>query len=253
MARKKQPINNFIRAQQIAARKRRERVEQMELEGVFSKVKIAAALGVNVQTITADLKYIHEVWAKDDVRRSAVLRARHVRRMELAGFLAIQAFYASQQNAEEITTQYVPRRCKYCKGEGTTNGRGPVKKCVACKGEGTVIVEQVSKRMKGQAGDSSLLRLYKECMQDVAKTKGLYPKEPNNLPITNNTVHIYGGVDYSKADDELLLEAKQMLLRLTESAKSNVLDAESMDDENNTDSMEEVVEPEPGDDTMEDV
>ena len=62
MARRKRPVNSHVRAQQIVARKRRARVEELELEGVFSQRRIAATLGVSLKTVEKDLTYIHEMW-----------------------------------------------------------------------------------------------------------------------------------------------------------------------------------------------
>ncbi len=228
MTRRKHRLNSFVREQQIAARQRREQVEKLWLEGVFSQRRIATELGASVKTVEKDLKHIHDTWAREDIRKSSVRRAQFVRRMEMAGRLALESFEVSKQQAEETTTQSIPRRCRDCKGAEKVNGSRT--KCPACSGKGTVTVEVVTKRVKGQAGDPSFLKVYKDCMTEIARVKGLYPKEkPGGPALFGNgaKVAIVGGVDYSKVSPESVLQARQALLEVAESAKANALNAES--------------------------
>ena len=66
-------------------------------------------------------------------------------------------------------------------------------------------------------------------MVEAAKLKGLYPKEQHKQPLQlqADNLHIYGGIDYSKASPDTILNAKQALLELAESAKRNTLEAKS--------------------------
>ena len=88
----------------------------------------------------------------------------------------------------------------------------PVKRtvCKACKGEGTVLVEVVTKKVKGQAGDASFLREFRENMTAAAKLKGLFPKERAMPPLQLNAdnLYIHGGIDYTKADPKTILKFK---------------------------------------------
>jgi hypothetical protein len=67
-------------------------------------------------------------------------------------------------------------------------------------------------------------------MVQIAKVKGLFPKEKTGSPALfgdGAKVTIVDGVDYSKAPPELVLQARQALLELTESAKRNTLAEEA--------------------------
>jgi len=235
MAQKKR-LNNHVQQLQVEARNRRERVEQMWLEGVFNRAKIAAALGVCKATVDNDLNYIQANWAKEDIRKSAVLRAKYTRRFEMAAYLALQSYYRSREDAEETVTQLVPKKCKDCEG-GVVVRKGRATKCSVCKGTGLVTVELITKRVKGQAGDSSFLRTFKECMAEAAKIKGIYPKERKGpqlpLGIGGNAV-VFQGVDYSKLPADLLLRTKQVLLEVEGAAalvaRSDDVDASAADE-----------------------
>ena len=126
---------------------------------------------MSLKTVEKDLKYIHENWVHEDVRKSSVPQGEVPTPLRAGRASGAAVLLRSRQDATEITTQYVPRRCRDCKGTGTigtapANGsKAKPKACPACKGEGTVTVEVVTKKVKGQAGDSSFLARTNQSMK----------------------------------------------------------------------------------------
>lgn len=202
--------------QTMIRRKRMARVEQMLLHGVTSKQLMASRLGCTDTTICNDLKLIRSQWMEDDIRKSRERRSEYIRKFHYAAQLAMTAFERSQQCTEEITTVYTPRTCPECKGKGM-DPNNDEKWCGNCRGKGKILVETVTRKVKGQPGDPAFLRVYKECMTESARIENMYPhakivdRSRNSLQIVNKT---NWNVDFKAIPQETLLEARQVLAQL---------------------------------------
>lgn len=208
----------------IAQRERRQKVATMLLRGITNHSVMAAAVGVAPCTVWSDVKHIRQNWLRDDCRMAKYEAALRVKQLEYGALKAMESYERSRQDSEEITTDYVPRKCIDCKGtgfiEGTTNW------CLTCDSTGSVLVEHVVRKVKGQAGSAAHLAVYTKAISDIAKIKGCYPL---NNQVTDNsigkTVIQASMVDYSKAPAELLLRAREACYLLTQSVGgSDVVD-----------------------------
>lgn len=201
-------------------RKRRARVRDMMLKGVVHQDQMAARLGVCQATISKDIKWIFDTWLKDDIRTAKDKRNRRVRQLEMVVQMAIVSFERSRQDAEEITLTKVPRRCPDCKGSGMN---GDDNWCETCNGDGTIYAETETRRVKGQAGDSSFLGKFTEAVREMARIENLYPRGGAAArKIEGRVLHAHiglGNLDLDKAPAELILNVKEAYSRLENSVK----------------------------------
>jgi len=192
----------------IAHRKRLSALAKLYIAGVRDRSQLAAAFGVGLMVISNDLRELFDGWLKEDIRSIAKEKSIACRQMDFGALEAINAWERSKQNREVITTEYLPRNCPDCKGSGFVEDTE--KWCPTCDGEGRITVENVTRKIEGQAGDSSLLSSYREFIKERAKIKGLYPdsesmKKGKSQP---NTIELHANarIDFSKASPEILLE-----------------------------------------------
>lgn len=203
----------------ILALQRRERVADMMLRCV-PRTQIAAALGITLMRVCQIEDQLMDEWLKEDITTARRKRARYVRQQKLGAFLALAAFERSRQDAETITTEYIPRKCPDC--EDGMVGANLDQWCPRCKGEGQIIVEHISRKVTGQAGDSTFLANYRASIAEAAKMEGAYFRDKvskkRERPLIEQHLHIQGGIDYSKLPDQLLLEAKRLCLQMAKVA-----------------------------------
>lgn len=206
--------------------RRRRRVSDMLLRGVTSQEQMAARLGVSQPTIALDVRAIYLSWVEGDIKRAVEKRARRVRQLEFAASRSFDAFERSQQNAETVTTEYRQARCPDCRGTTWLNGDPDTEEwCPTCKGDGTIIVEHVTRQVRGQAGDSSHLGNFWRIIAEIAKMEGCYPTQVNirqkvvqkNQQFNIGAVAV-GAVDYSRVPNEVLIQAMESLERLNQAA-----------------------------------
>lgn len=171
--------------------KRRERVRDFLLQGMFNQVKIAAALGVSQVTISSDIHAIFNQWRGDSIKETRRKRDLVVRQLDHAAYKAMVAFDRSCQVAEEMQTVYHPKPCEDCCGTGFKSGdEHSGEWCETCGGNCVVMVEVVTRRAKGQAGDSSFLRVFNECVREKARLWGLYPSMAGKV-VNKKSLHLH--------------------------------------------------------------
>jgi RecJ-like exonuclease len=145
--------------------------------------------------------------------------ARRIEQLSMAAAAAWNSYEISKQNQEETITNYLPRPCRAC-DDGKVAGTDDW--CAVCGGTGSVVVENVTRKVKGQAGDSSFLREFRENVKDMIRLEGLYEIMMENIkgkenpppppPAQYNTfIQADKFFDVSKMSSETLLKAKMLL------------------------------------------
>jgi len=209
------------RGTSIAVLERRRKVRDLVLQGVFQE-DIAVRLGVCEATITNDVKAIYAKWMDDDKAATKEKIARRVRQLELSAREAYNSFQASKNNVETVQTTYDRETCKTCEG----TGRKGAKPCKVCEGTGIKLIENITRRQTGQAGDPSLLRVYVESIKEASRLQGLYAyikaryaKKKDGQPVVNVMVG-NGSIDWSRVPDEKILQIRYACAQALESSKA---------------------------------
>lgn len=220
--------NTQITQQQAEKRAREQRIEDLLLRGNTSRKKIAYALNLPIIEVANNIEQITTRWTTESIKKASYKRTLRIRQLEHAATLALASYERSRQDIEQVTTSYHKAKCSDCKGTGLIEERW----CPTCKGTGKITVEDVTKRVTGQAGDPAFLRTFKECIVECAKLEGVYPRlDPKHKPQEHTAtpsqhLHLHG-LDLSKCSPQALLAAKQALAELTTHAA--VLPAEATD------------------------
>lgn len=221
--------SSHINKRTIAKQKRLVKVNEMLLHGYTNQEQMAAAIGVSPRVMSYYIKEIREGWDQERKKRGYDGLAICIKKMELLQQLSLNSFESSKQNEETIMTTITPQRCTVC-NDGMVS---ETEWCKICNGEGEIMVETVTRKVRGQAGDSSFLKEFRESVKECAKLLGLYPtKKPIELPKPDTHLHAHihqnGTSSLSGADPEALLDAREALLRLKQSIESNkAIDVES--------------------------
>jgi len=218
----------------VIARKRRikrralmQQVRTLMLQGLTNQTTIAGMIGVSQPSVGKYMKRIFEEWLGYDVRTTRQLVRYHVEQLSLGAYEAINAWEQSKQSGEAIKTDEVQRRCGICNGEGKDKNR----KCKACGGSGEIMVENVVRTVTKQAGDSSLLRLYTDCVRGMARLEGLYgvgPRKRGGVQ-QHQHQHIHGTIDWDKVPAEKLLAVRRAHQRALESVDTMDVPSESIE------------------------
>lgn len=190
----------------------------MLLKGIGSIEKISVALDINWDTANKDVKAVLQNWADRHTTNLEEKLATRIEQLMFSVQAAWQSYQRSRKDQEETSTVYTPVQCPSCKGSGFMPNTETW--CETCDGNGEVIKEVVTKRIKGQAGDSTFLNIYQRGIIEAAKLEGLYleRKEPSQ-PAVNINVADGGRLDFSAVDPEMILEAKGLLERIEAAAK----------------------------------
>lgn len=155
---------------------RRRQVLQLMLSGVKGLEEIAVRVGSKTQTIIGDVKYIRNQVRREEARYYSTEIAMRCRQLDDTMRRALESYEVSRRPEETINTQYVDVPCPKCEGTGK-RGSG---KCKACDGVGYRTEEHVTRKVRGQAGDAAHLRVAVECIDKIARLRGLYPSKSNN-------------------------------------------------------------------------
>jgi hypothetical protein len=228
--------------QLIRIRRRRAKVRDLLFKG-HNQCTIAKMVGVSDYAISKDVEFILKEWYDNEKTKTQYLFKLFIKRYEAAAQQALDAFEKSKKNEESITTSWVRRPCGKCSG----TGKGAVRlmlddmkrkelPCKTCQGTGEILVEDSVKRVKGQAGDSTLLRMYLDSTREAARISGLYAhvkerekerfrKKRGNKPTEpaiGTNITVYTNVDWDKVPNEALLKVKYACARAIESSKSTL-------------------------------
>jgi len=196
--------------------KRKAAVRRDLLAGFTHYESLAAKHNVSVPTIA---KYIKEIQNEMRARYADQLPAQknmmEERLMETFS-QAETSYLLSKQPVEEISTQYVRVKCRYCKGTGWEDAdEDSGEWCDACGGDGRVIEEQITRKVKGQAGDSSFLMVKLQAMREWNKLHGNYPEKKKDAASEQHLhLHQASQIDLSRASPESLLEALSAMNRV---------------------------------------
>ena len=195
--------------------------------GIRSRRELAIRHGVTMQVVTLDLKaYWKEV--KEEYRKEAVENAMVMERVLYYVYQqAIDSWERSKKNAEEITTSYDRVKCKLCDGTGFKPGTTVW--CDECEGEGISIIERVTRREKGQAGDPAILRVALDSMKEIGKIQGI--KIPDQSGVIPNVNQFFGNnlIDLSGLSDDDLLDAVEGIRVAQGIIRPKMLEAEFVD------------------------
>ena len=199
--------------------------------GVTSQLELAERYGLSSATISIYVREILKQIREEDQSTASDQKALMERRLLAVLSSSKDSYERSKKNAIETSTVYNTVKCKQCKGTGFEPSEDEDDEseewCLTCEGEGTVVVEVVTQRVKGQAGDSSHLTNMLNAIKEWNKLHGNYPEKPAKVEVDNRQVHIHqGGPDLSNASAEDLLSALSAISRLKESSKGETIDAE---------------------------
>jgi len=202
------------------------------LQGVFQD-DIAARMGVCEATITQDVKAIYATWAAEDSITTKERIARRVRQLELAAREALEGFHRSKNNVESLQTTYDRRECSACAGKKAVRGVA----CRTCDGTGIELVENITRKVTGQAGDAALLKVYLDSVKEAARLQGLYAfvKAKYNrkkLPEQQPVVNLYANVNWDKVPSDQILQIKYACAQALGAAKALEVQSAPVDEEN---------------------
>lgn len=214
MAKRKQPDKLKVKASLVEREKYLARLEQRMLRGVTNQHELAAAFGKPVTVLARDMMDVRDRWLAHSPKNAEHAKITRIRQLEHLGILALDSYQRSRQDVEEITTQ--DRGCTNCIGTGKV-APDPSKpnaetKCPECAGRGVVSVE--TRKIKGQAGDASFLKMAKEAFIEAAKIEGVISTSTLSLKNLSATAAQLGDSELKLEATEITLEAPlEVLLR----------------------------------------
>ena len=209
----------------IEKRRRKLSIAALMLRGVYDVPQIASAVGIGPMPVRSLMREVFDEWVRHDARFMHEQIALASRQYSFCAAEAINGWERSKQNEEQITTEYIAKECSSCKGSGFFPV-GSNEWCPICDGNGMTTVEQVTRRVKGQAGDPALLANFRECIKERAKLLDLYPQRSYAKWVKEGGGPALGDrarqIDWSKVSKETVMDVRRAILRLTvESANGN--------------------------------
>lgn len=200
---------------------RRRRIEKDYISGLVSGQELAIRYGVSASTISNDLKAIFEKWREAIEERTEELRKPIDRTHAILALTEVyrlsgEGFRRSQQNKQEIKTEYRRVKCEDCKGTGWEGGEESSGEwCNTCDGDGERMIELVTTKETGQAGDPAFLRVGVDAIREVARLRALYPERPDARQGRVISLNLYETkIDINAADPDDILTAKMILAKL---------------------------------------
>ncbi|KKK59393.1 hypothetical protein LCGC14_3034850 [marine sediment metagenome] len=207
----------------VAAEIRRNEIAKVYLDGITNQVELANKFNVSQTTIHRDLAYLRKRWSKESSKSVKKERAVSIKHLYSVAEKAMESYEISRENAEEITTSIRQDDCRKCNGKGIVNEL----ECLNCDGKGKVEVKTETKKIKGQAGDSSFLAEFRKCIEQIIKLKGLYKerKTATSTNVSGQVIHSHvNGNRFKDATPEQILEAMKIIHRLGDSTSTNESD-----------------------------
>jgi hypothetical protein len=204
----------------VAVRARRVRVADLMLRGMTSVAETAAILGVTSMTISRDQREINERWMRTDIKTARLRRTLRIKQLEWSAYEDAVAWERSKKNAEEITTEYIPIACPACNGTGMKDGNEEgTEWCDTCNGDGKLLKEKVTKRTKGQSGDSKHMANFQSAIKEISRLEGHYPptgsfkRDASRFPAESKQ-QLNQTINFLNAPPELILAAKAAIFKL---------------------------------------
>jgi len=187
---------------------RRRKVRDDYLNGIWSQQELAIRHGVTIGTICTDLAVIRPELKIADPEEAKIHKDMQERRLNNILANAVSGYQRSRQDAEEITIAYERRKCRSCNGTGWQDANEESGEwCENCNGDGERVVEVMTRRVKGQAGDSSFLRTQLEVVKEINRINGNYPERTKKV----EHKHVHAQIDLSRASSEDLLAAMEIV------------------------------------------
>lgn len=224
------------RAEKMFYLDRERRMRRMILEGL-PRMEIRAVLGITCFQYERHRNRILKRWESDEAGASKRHLQHRVRQHEHAAHMCWQSFLRSQQKAETITTQIVTEKCPDCKG--TKHNKKTDSYCVLCTGTGKVKTEHVTRKIVGQAGDSSFMKEFRENVKAAAALENLrIPKEVHHN-VTGQIGHTHQSLisednRFKDAPPELILEMMSVMAKIEaskeEAAKGDIIDVKLIEE-----------------------
>ena len=215
----------------IRAQKRRMAVRTDILNGLTSRTELSTRHGVSSVQMGYDIRRVmlelRKGYEKDGLYESEVIQER----MNTVYAKAVVGFERSKKDDEKVRTSYERKDCPDCRGTGMEGGNEDSEEwCGRCEGMGKIVDEVVMREVKGQAGDSSFLRVMLDVQREIARLKGLHPQGAKEaamvrINMASQTQIQIPGVDLSKVSDEKLLE----VLRLLQVSKQSQVEVDTID------------------------
>ncbi len=239
----------YQKEQNIIIRKRRHEIRQMLLQGIRSQSEMAARLGISQPAVSKHIQVIYDEWLKEDIKTTRAKIRYRVRQFEQGAQEAFVAWQKSKESEEQIITEYERKNCPECAARLENNtvdsGKKPAKNaaktqpskdckiskdCKTCEGKGFILVENVTRKVTGKAGDAALLAQYNQALREAAKLEGLYIKRVKvDKPEDGGDIHLHAhGVDWSQVPAENLLRLKREYAEAAAAANpENTMDVKS--------------------------
>lgn len=218
--------NNSMRTMDML--RRRGKVRRDYLVGCRTARELAVRYGVSEITISKDLIAIREEFRKEYEETSRGELATSLAELHEFRVICRNAFVRSQESEEEITTSYDPRKCPDCK-DGMVEGTDEW--CERCDGTGKIIVEKVTRKVRGKAGDSSFLSAELAAMREENRLLGRYPHRNDVLREQRNDLVVIREFVSGMTPDQVIEVRRRALelQRLLEGKNGDVIDVESRD------------------------
>lgn len=188
-------------------------------QGGYTLSELATRFGITTTQVAADRDYIMENWWREEENeKTRDKRLQRIKELEQVKRLALESYYRSRQDDEEITTRYDKKPCEECHG----TGRLPKCKCINCEGIGYVTEEIITRKVKGRPGSAEFLSVAKACVTEICKIEALYKRPELKVQhvITGVVRHGLDEERYRDIDPNLVIDAKASLARLEEAAKN---------------------------------
>jgi hypothetical protein len=240
----KKKKNEYHLKRKMMRERRLAQIEKAMCHGINSLEQLSRRFGVSRNTIYADIKLITKRLQRRNEDTADSRRVQIAMSLDYLQQLSLVAFERSQQNVEELSIKVEKQECFHCEGTGRIpTSKGGDVFCPQCEGHGQVDVELETRRSRGQAGDSSFLRVALSCLEAKSKLFGLVQggKVVNkNIDARSITINNLNEIkDLSNLPPDDLIRARglyQQLLQISKKASEagEVIDADA-----------EVIDPEP--------
>jgi len=217
------------RAPGVISKDRYERLRALNplfAQGGYTLAELSARFGVSMPVISEDRDYIMANWwrseAYEETKDARLLR---VKELEQIKRFALESYYRSRQDKEEVTTRYDKKECEECHG----TGKLPKCRCLNCEGIGYVTEEIISRKVSGNPGDAAFLNTARGCLVDICRLEALF-KEPEvkvQHVISGGITHSHSLENkYRDVDPNLVMDAKRAMALLEEAVMRNVIEGE---------------------------
>lgn len=174
--------------ERIEGDRRRLRIAEMMLRGQVCRTEMAAAFGVTPQTISIDIATIREQWLNETREEMTSKADQRIRQIQAIAALSLESYERSRKDEIEIVTAEKPcdnPQCVHGLVKYKLNDKELNRECDRCLG--TSVVTVTTRKVRGQAGDSSFLRVAKDCFVECARLEGLYPKDTHISGVLRKT------------------------------------------------------------------